>query len=132
MLYVEALPQLDPSVADMRSHTFPPFCWYSVKQTPVYRMQGTNVTSASESKEDGAVMLPEIAKLPSSVHDALMLDAEKIPELQNVDPKSKPGQEANDGATSTNTKSHRNNGIDDEFMIAALTQLLIMYVLEGY
>ncbi len=71
-------------------------------------------------------MLPVIATLPSSVHEALMVDAEKIPELQDVDPKSKPGQEPKDGATNTEAKSHRNIDVDSSFMVDVLTQVLII------
>jgi len=60
-------------------------------------MQGTKVTSAS-SNEYGAVTVPLTATFPSPVHEALMLDFEKIPELHDVDPNRNVGQFAVDEA----------------------------------
>ena len=58
-------------------------------------MQGTNVTSES-SKADGAVTVPVIATFPSSAQDALIVEREKIPELQVVVPNLNPGHDAVD------------------------------------
>lgn len=89
----------------------------------MYRMHGTNVTLDFLLKEDAAVKLPVIATLPSSVQEALMLDAEKNSELQDVAPNSKPGQAAKDGTASVKTRSQRKIDIDDEFMADVVIQL---------
>ncbi len=71
------------------------------------RIQGTKVTEASSSKDDLVVTVPAISTLPSLVQEAVMLEREKIPELQDVDPNLKPGQDANEVATSVDTSSQR-------------------------
>ena len=68
------------------------------------RMHGTKVTLAS-SKDDGAVTVPEIATSPLSEQEALILELENIPELQDVVPRLKPGHDATDAGIRQPTTS---------------------------
>lgn len=95
-------------------------------------MHGTNVTLDFLLKEDAAVKLPVIATLPSSVHEALILDAEKNSELQDVAPKSNPGHAAKDGTTSVKTRSQRKIDIDDEFMVDVVILYLSRLLLKRF